>query len=121
MKVKSKSVKCNKLLGENVDCDVPFNYTFPKQELTIEIVNKDVEQELGGIYAGEKIPAAAKIVYATEGVNPHLIINNNIPEFYYVFDFARSNITNSETWENNSNAETVENIITEEILNKYDV
>ena len=87
--------------------------------MVIGIVNLDVEQELGGIYAGEKIPAAAKLIYATEGVNPQLVLNNNMPEFYYVFDLRQSGITNSETWENNNKAETVENIIINEILSKY--
>ena len=102
-----------------VNNDIPYESSNHRWELTIEIENLDVEQELGGIYAGEKIPAIARLMYSTEGVRPQLVMNQDIPEFYYVYEFSYSGITNSQTWENNSEAETVEDIIENEILSKY--
>ena len=102
-----------------VDCDVPFDDGSPRQELLIEIVNNDLEVELKGIFAGQKVHPSVNIMYATEGIYPQLVLNNNIPEFYYVFNFRQASITNLQTWENNSEDETIESIIEGEFLSAY--
>ena len=77
-------------------------------ELNIRIVNYDKVIELGGQMEGEKRFASAYISYTTENFEPHLVINNGIPEFYYVFDGASWTITDSVTWQNNRNGIIVE-------------
>lgn len=90
-------------------------------ELNIRIVNYDKVIELGGQMEGEKIFASAYISYTTENFEPHLVINNGIPEFYYVFDGSSWTITNSNTWENNHNDLTIEDIVENEILSKWKI
>jgi len=61
------------------------------------------------------------ITYDTESVMPCLVMNNNVPEFYYVFDYSSSTITNSQTWQNNENITTIEDIILNEAFKDYQV
>lgn len=90
-------------------------------ELNIRIVNYDKVIELGGQMEGEKRFASVYISYTTENFEPHLVINNGIPEFYYVFDGASWTITDSVTWQNNRNGITVEDIIQNEVLSQWEV
>lgn len=90
-------------------------------ELNIQVVNYDKEIELGGELAGQKRFASVYISCTTDSYEPQLVINNGLPEFYYVFDISSWTITNSATWENNSDIITVEDIIKNEVLSQWDV
>lgn len=90
-------------------------------ELSIHVINYDKEVELGGEFAGEKRSAFVCITYTTESFEPNLVINNGLPEFYYVFNGTSWTITNSDTWENNRDEITVEDIIEKEALSKFEV
>ena len=87
-----------------------------RYELRIRITNYSKKQELGGIYKGETIDSFSHITYATHSLESQLVMNNNVPEFYLVFNCSSFSITNSETWQNNNDATTVEDIFFEELL-----
>lgn len=89
-------------------------------ELNIRIINYDKVIELGGKRKGEKVFATAFLGYSTENHEPQFVFENNSPNFYYVFDLGSIGITNSETWENNRDTVTVEDIV-EDILNELEV
>lgn len=80
-------------------------------EININIVNYDILTELGGQLAGEKRFAFSNITYTTDTLEPQFVLNNGEPEFYYIFNLGASCITNSVTWQNNRDAETVEDIV----------
>ena len=90
-------------------------------ELTINIVNYDIMVELGGQLAGEKRFAFSTISYTTDTFEPQLVMNNGEPEFYFVFNWASSCITNSVTWQNNRDEETVEDIVGDILTAWYEV
>jgi hypothetical protein len=91
-------------------------------EINIRIINYDKVIELGGELIGQKTFATAYITYTTEGFEPQLVMNNGIPEFYYVFNWASSTVTNSNTWKNNRDSEiTVEDIIENEVLSQWEL
>ena len=90
-------------------------------DLEIEIRNHNMQIELGGIYAGRKMESFVNITYSTENMTPQFVLNNNVPEFYYVFDFASSTLTNPKNWQNNDNDTTIEDIISNECLSRYHI
>ena len=89
-------------------------------ELIINIVNYDKVIELGGQLKGQTRFASAFISYTTDTYEPQLVMNNGVPEFYYVFNGSSWTMTNSITWENNRNDITVEDIV-EELLKSFEV
>lgn len=90
-------------------------------ELNIQITNYSKEIELDGQMAGEKRFGFACITYTTENYEPHLVINDGVPEFYYVFDGASWTITDSNTWGNTRDGITIEDIIQDEVLSKWEI
>ena len=90
-------------------------------ELNIQIVNYDKIIELGGELKGQKRFATSFITYCTDNHEPQLVMNDGKPEFYYVFTGSSWTINNSVTWENNSDEITVENIVEQEVLSKFEV
>ena len=89
-------------------------------ELNINIFNYDKTVELKGKLKGQTRFASAHITYTTDTYEPQLVINNGIPEFYYVFNGSSWTMTNSVTWENNRDMITIEDII-EELLKSFEV
>lgn len=89
-------------------------------ELNIDIYNYDKTIELGGQLIGQTRFASAHISYTTDVYEPQLVMNNGVPEFYYVFNGSSWGITNSVTWENNRDAVTVEDIV-EKLLKSFEV
>ena len=101
-----------------VSVEEEINYDNMRREMTITVTNYSKKLTLGGIYAGQTIDAFAHITYATDLIEPQFVMNGNVPEFYYVFSFSGCSITNSETWQNNKDSITVEDIIFNEVLPK---
>ena len=89
-------------------------------ELNIDIYNYDKTIELGGQLTGQTRFASAHISYTTDVYEPQLVMNNGVPEFYYVFNGSSWTMTNSVTWENNRDAATIEDIV-EELLKSFEV
>ena len=89
-------------------------------ELNIRIINYDKLTESGEKLKGQQRFATALITYTTENHEPQLVMNNGKPEFYYVFRWSCSTLTNSLTWENNRDNITVENIVTQ-LLEKFEL
>ena len=89
--------------------------------IDVRVVNFDKVIELGGLRAGEKVFATAFISCSTNGIEPQLTFIDGVPNFYYVFDISSWGITNSETWENNRDEITVEDIIVDEVFGMWEV
>ena len=104
----------------NDDCWNEKTFHFWK-ELTIIVTNYDKIIELGGKLAGEKRFATAILQFVTDTYEPQLVFDNGMPCFYEVFNYGSSGIANSETWENNSDVTTVEDILLNEVFCKWEV
>lgn len=104
-------------------CDECWNETTSNFwcELNIEITNYDKIHVLGGQLKGQTRPAFANICYISEGYEPTLVMDNGVPEFYYVFHGASWTITNSGTWENNKDNITVEDIVGQLLEERFGV
>lgn len=89
-------------------------------ELIINVVNYDKVIELGGQLKGQTRFASAFISYTTDTYEPQFVMNNGVPEFYYVFNGSSWTMTNSITWENNRNDITVEDIV-EQLLESFEI